>query len=138
MEEPVSLKAVEATLCGKAAFCKFLSANDSGETGGHQSEILISKTARAMLFTEKEIKENHIQKKYVRVRWQDDFRTDSCFTWYESKNELRITRFGRGFPLLTPEYTGALFVLWRRRRRFTVSSCGTVWEETSLAKECGR
>lgn len=111
MEEPVSLKAVEATLCGKAAFCKFLSANDSGETGGHQSGILISKTARAMLFTEKEIKENHIQKKYVRVRWQDDFRTDSCFTWYESKNELRITRFGRGFPLLTPEYTGALFVL---------------------------
>ena len=111
MGEQVSLKAIEATLCGKAAFCKFLSANDSGETGGHQSGILISKTARVMLFTEKEIKENHIQKKYVRVRWQNDFRTDSCFTWYESKNELRITRFGRGFPLLRPEYTGALFVL---------------------------
>lgn len=31
-------------------------------------------------------------------------------TYYESKNELRITRFGRGFPFLKPEQTGALFV----------------------------
>ena len=30
--------------------------------------------------------------------------------YYESKNELRITRFGRGFPFLKPEQTGALFV----------------------------
>lgn len=36
---------------------------------------------------------------------------NSVFTWYESKNELRITKFGRGFPYLRPEYTGALFVL---------------------------
>ena len=93
------------------AFCKFLSANDSGETGGHQSGILISISARKMLFTEKELSENHILKKDARVKWQDDFYTDSCFTWYESKKELRITRFGRRFPLLRPEYTGALFVL---------------------------
>ena len=33
------------------------------------------------------------------------------FTWYKSKNELRVTGFGRGFPLLNPDYTGALFVL---------------------------
>ncbi|MDY4196911.1 MAG: type II restriction endonuclease, partial [Peptoniphilaceae bacterium] len=53
----------------------------------------------------------HILKKDVQVKWQDDFMTDSVFTWYESKNELRLTRFGRGFSLLRPEYTGALFVL---------------------------
>ena len=45
MDELVT-NAVEAVLSGKKAYCKFLSANDSGETGGHQSGILISKTAK--------------------------------------------------------------------------------------------
>ena len=40
-----------------------------------------------------------------------DFITNCTFTWYESKNELRITGFGRGFSLLRPQYTGALFVM---------------------------
>ena len=110
MDELVT-KAVESVLSGKKAYCKFLSANDSGETGGHQSGILISKTAKDMLYTEQELKENHILKKTGKIRWQDDFSTNCTFTWYESKNELRITGFGRGFELLRPEYTGALFAL---------------------------
>jgi len=114
MEEMIAIKAIDSTLRSQDAFCKFLSANDSGETGGHQSGMLISKTAKNMLFTDQELKDNHILKKDARVKWQDDFLTDSCFTWYESKNELRITRFGRGFPLLRPEYTGALFVLTKQ------------------------
>ena len=111
MENIIALKAVDATLQAESTFCKFLSANDSGETGGHQSGMLISKSAKSMLFTDRELRDNHILKKNAKVKWQDDFYTDSCFTWYESKNELRITRFGRGFPLLRPEYTGALFIL---------------------------
>ena len=110
MDELVS-KAVETIMSGKPAYCKFLSANDSGETGGHQSGILISKSARDLLFTGQELKDNHILKKSGMIRWQDDFFTTCTFTWYESKNELRITGFGRGFELLRPEYTGALFVL---------------------------
>lgn len=110
MDELVT-KAVEAVLSGKKAYCKFLSANDSGDTGGHQSGILISKTAKDMLFTERELRENHILKKIATIKWQDDFSTNCTFTWYESKNELRITGFGRGFELLCPEYTGALFVM---------------------------
>ncbi|MBO6207866.1 MAG: restriction endonuclease [Lachnospiraceae bacterium] len=110
MDELVT-KAVEAVLSGKSAYCKFLSANDSGETGGHQSGILISKTAKDMLYTAQELRENHILKKTGTIKWQDDFSTNCTFTWYESKNELRITGFGRGFELLRPEYTGALFVL---------------------------
>lgn len=104
------LKAIDSVLSGKDSYCKFLSANDSGETGGHQSGILISKTAKNILFTDQEIKENHILKKSGKIKWQDDFETNCTFTWYESKNELRITGFGRGFSLLRPEYTGALFV----------------------------
>jgi len=105
------IKASNAVLGGLAAYCKFLSANDSGETGGHQSGILISKTAKDMLYTEQELRENHILKKNGRIIWQDDFWSNCTFTWYESKNELRMTGFGRGFELLRPEYTGALFVM---------------------------
>ncbi len=46
--------------------------------------------------------------------WQDEFVTESSFTYYKSKNELRITRFGRGFPFLKPEQTGSLFVLTKQ------------------------
>ena len=38
-------KAVQAVLHGKMAYCKFLAANDTGETGGHQSGIYVSKPA---------------------------------------------------------------------------------------------
>ncbi|MBQ9061428.1 MAG: restriction endonuclease [Eubacterium sp.] len=103
--------AIDAVLKGKASYCKFLSANDSGETGGHQSGILISMTAKAMLWNEEELRSNHILKKYGEIKWQNDFATTCTFTWYESKNELRITGFGRGKSPLRAEYTGALFVL---------------------------
>ena len=111
MNNEFTTKAIGAVLGGDASFCKFLSANDSGETGGHQSGILISITASAMFWTDQEMKENHILKKYGRIRWQDDYETDCTFTWYESKKELRITGFGRGKSPLSTEFTGALFVL---------------------------
>ena len=111
MTSDLITKAVEAVSKGKSAYCKFLSANDSGETKGHQSGILISINAKSMLFTDKELKENHILKRTAKIKWQDDYITDCTFTWYESKKELRITGFGRGKSPLKAEYTGALFVL---------------------------
>ena len=111
MNSDVAAKAIDAVLNGSPSYCKFLSANDSGETGGHQSGILISKSAKAMFWTDDELRENHILKKYGRIRWQDAYDTDCTFTWYASKNELRITGFGRGKSPLTSEFTGALFVM---------------------------
>ena len=65
-----------------------------------------------MLFTDEEMKNNPILKKPVKVNWQNgQLTTDSVFTWYASKHELRLTRFGKNFPFINPEYTGALFVL---------------------------
>ena len=64
-----------------------------------------------MLFTDQEMRENHILKKNGTIRWQDDYSTSCTFTWYESKKELRITNFGRGRSPLRPEFTGALFVM---------------------------
>ena len=103
-------QAIKSVLNSENGFCKFLSANDTGATGGHQSGILISKSAVDMMFSRQELEQDTIPKRTVKIRWQDDFETESCFTYYESKNELRITRFGRGFPFLKPEQTGALFV----------------------------
>lgn len=113
MTENYAAQAVQSVQNGKQAYCKFLSANDTGATGGHQYGILISKTAWDMLFPVSAEKE-HITRRDVEIQWQGDFQTQSRFTWYDSKNELRITRFGKGFPFLRPELTGALFVFVRQ------------------------
>lgn len=107
-------QAIQSVLNSEKGFCKFLSANDTGATGGHQSGILISKSAVEMMFSKQELARDRIPKRTVKIRWQDDFITESSFTYYESKNELRITRFGRGFPFLKPEQTGALFVFTKQ------------------------
>ena len=51
-ENSIAMQAVDSAVRGGDVYCKFLSANDSGETGGHQSGILISKTAIFINFTE--------------------------------------------------------------------------------------
>ncbi len=107
-------QAIKSVLNSDRGFCKFLSANDTGATGGHQSGILISKSAVEMMFSRQELEQEGIPKRTVKIKWQDDFETESCFTYYESKNELRITRFGRDFPFLKPEQTGALFVFTKQ------------------------
>ncbi|MCM1183853.1 MAG: type II restriction endonuclease [Roseburia sp.] len=107
-------RAIQSVLDSERGFCKFLSANDTGATGGHQSGILISKSAVEMMFTQQELKQERIPKRTVKIRWQDEVVTESRFTYYESKNELRITCFGKGFPFLNPEQTGALFVFTRQ------------------------
>ncbi len=48
-------QAIQSVLNSKKGFCKFLSANDTGATGGHQSGILISKSAVDMLFSKQEL-----------------------------------------------------------------------------------
>ena len=68
MISDLTTKAIDAVFRGKKSYCKFLSANDSGETGGHQSGILISKTAKEMLWTDQEMKENHILKRYGKIK----------------------------------------------------------------------
>lgn len=103
-------EAIQSALNSTSTFCKFLSANDTGATGGHQSGILVSKSALKMMFTRQQLEGEGIPKKTVKIKWQDDFITESSFTFYKSKNELRITRFGRGFPFLKPDQTGTLFV----------------------------
>ncbi len=94
------------------AYCKFLSANDTGVTGGHQAGILISRTSNNILFDTPGIKGSNKDRE-ICVCWQNDFTTTSRFVYYgqKTRNEYRMTRFGKDFPFLQPEYTGALFIL---------------------------
>ena len=88
MAENYASKAVSSVLSSEYAFCKFLSANDTGATGGHQSGILISKSASVMMFPLDQLVEGGIVKRKVKINWQDDFTTESGFSYYESKGEL--------------------------------------------------
>src|SRR5690606_21402511 len=53
------------------------------------------------------------KEKFVTIKWQDDFETDSRFIYYGvgTRNEYRLTRFGRGFPYLADENIGDVLVL---------------------------
>lgn len=108
-------RAVKSVFESEKAFCKFLSANDTGAAGAHQVGILVSKSAVSILF-DQSLDGEIILKRTVEIRWQNGLTTQSCFTYYKSKNELRITRFGRNFPYLNPDQTGALFVFTRQDR----------------------
>ena len=73
--------AINSVLCGQQAFCKFLSANDTGKTGGHQAGIYISKPSVPVLFNEAGIKGEN-KDKWVKIKWQNSFETDSRFIYY--------------------------------------------------------
>ena len=42
--------AIKSVIDGEKSFCKFLSANDTGKTGGHQSGIYIAKNSAELIF----------------------------------------------------------------------------------------
>ena len=111
--ESYAIQAIQSVLNSQQAYCKFLSANDAGATGAHQAGILVSKSACEMMFAQ-DLAQESILKRTVEINWQNDYQTESAFTYYRSKNELRITKFGRNFPFLRPEQTGALFVLTKQ------------------------
>ena len=108
----VATQAVQTAMNGKLTFTKFLSANDTGLTGGHQAGIYISKPSVPVLFEEAGIKGQN-KEKWVKVLWQDTFETNTRFIYYGqgTRNEYRITNFGKNFPFLRSEYTGALFII---------------------------
>lgn len=93
-------------------FAKSLSPNDTGLTGGHQCGIYIPNQSVRLIFDELfERGENH--ERLVQITWNDEVTTDSRFIYYGvgTRNEYRITRFGRGFDLLKPTHTGDVVVI---------------------------
>ena len=106
--------ALDSVRDSQMVFCKFLSANDSGETGSHQRGVLISKSARRMLFPDERLFSGKV-KRTAKIMWQNEESIRCTFTYYESKKgECRITGFGRNFEYIQPEMTGSIFVLTKQ------------------------
>ena len=77
MPEGYAIQAIQAVLSGQRAYCKFLAANDTGLTGGHQAGIYISKPSIPILFDEPGIKGTN-KEKWVKVKWQDGIETSGA------------------------------------------------------------
>lgn len=110
MRDNVS-EAVSLIQQGHKAFFKFIAANETGDTGGHQCGFYIPRDFLSEAFESPCVKGEN-QDKQVKILWNGETLTNSRFIYYgkETRNEARITTFGRGFEFLKTEYTGALVV----------------------------
>ena len=104
--------AIRSVQQSKAAWCRFITGNDTGSTGSHQAGFYIPKCASELLFDEPGRKGEN-KEKTVLIKWQNDFTTESCMKYYGqgTRNEYRITRFGRGFPFLKDDNVGDLLII---------------------------
>ena len=95
----------------KKAFCRFITANDVNLTS-HQAGFYVPKEAVSLLFDTPGIRGTN-KDRYITIRWQNSFETESRFIYYGTgtRNEYRITRFGKEFPFLSEEYIGSLLVI---------------------------
>ncbi len=112
-------KAIQSAQQSEIAFSKFIQPNDTGSTGGHQSGFHLHKKSWPLFFeTEGEKGEN--KELFATIKWQDDFETSSRFIYYGkgTRNEYRLTRFGRGFPFLTDDNVGDLLVLSKKDKEY--------------------
>lgn len=104
--------AIESVQQASAAFCRFITANDTGKTGAHQAGFYIPKCASSLLFSEPGIRGEN-KDKMVKIQWQNSFETDSRFIYYGrgTRNEYRVTRFGRKFPFFEDDNVGDLLII---------------------------
>jgi len=117
--ETILNKAIQSAQQSDIVFSKYITSNDAGSTGGHQSGFHIHKQAWPLFFdTEGEKGAN--KDKFITIRWQDDFETDSRAIYYGSgtRNEYRLTRFGKGFPYLSDENIGDLLIISKKQDTF--------------------
>ena len=103
----------------QAAFCRFITANDVGATGAHQYGFYIPKHAWSIGF-ESPGERGSNKDCFVKIRWQNDFETTSRFIYYgkSTRNEYRLTRFGKDFPFLSDFHIGDLLVLCKMSNDF--------------------
>ena len=109
-------RAVRDVLDGQKSFCRFLTANDTGKTGGHQSGICIPKSARSLLFDKPFERGSNVDRR-AKITWQGEIVTDSRFIYYGAKtrNEYRITNCNsKNYNPLVEENTGSLLVLIKK------------------------
>ena len=111
MSEILNL-AIQSVQQSKAAWCRFITGNDTGTTGSHQYGFYIPKCASKLLF-DKPGEKGENKDKFVQIKWQNDFITESRMIYYGkgTRNEYRVTRFGNDFPFLQDDNVGDLLIL---------------------------
>lgn len=99
-------------------YLKFLTSNDVGLTKSHQKGIAIGHSGHSILFSDGPGIKGENKKAEGKIDWVGYKETLCHFIYYgqKTRNEYRITNFGRSFKYLTPEYVGALLVLCRPNR----------------------
>jgi hypothetical protein len=117
--ESILTKAINSAQQSEIAFSKYITANDTGSTGAHQAGFHIHKNSW-QLFFDKPGEKGENRDKFITIKWQDDFETSSRFIYYGvgTRNEYRLTRFGRGFPFLEDENIGDLLVICKKSENF--------------------
>jgi hypothetical protein len=110
--ESILQAAIKSVQESEISFSKYITANDAGATGAHQAGFHIHKNAWPLFFDNKGLKGEN-KDNFVTIKWQDDFETQSRFIYYGTgtRNEYRLTRFGKGFPFLDDENIGDLLIL---------------------------
>ena len=61
--------AIQSVQQSKAAWCRFITGNDTGATGSHQAGFYIPKCASSLLFDEPG-KKGENKEKTVQIKWQ--------------------------------------------------------------------
>ncbi len=117
--ESILPKAIASVQQSEISFSKYIKANDTGSTGGHQSGFHIHKHSWKLFF-DKPGEKGENRDKFITIKWQDDFETESRFIYYGTgtRNEYRLTRFGKGFPFLADENIGDLLVICKKSKDF--------------------
>lgn len=94
------------------AFCHYISPNDIGLTGGHQCGYYFSHDVEPLIYGRPMTKGSNYDI-WINVRWQKEFYTQSRAVYYGcgTRNENRITNFGRGFEFMQECYLGCLLII---------------------------
>jgi len=112
-------KAIQLVQQSEIAFSKYITANDTGATGGHQAGYHMSKNSWPLFFKEPGVK-GEIKDLHITIKWQDDFETESRYIYYgqKTRNEYRLTRYGKGFPFLNDENIGDLLIIAKKDDKY--------------------
>ena len=111
-EDNLTVRAINAVNAAEVAFSKFITANETGTTGAHQAGFYLPKNSHPLYFDDPGVRGAN-KDRMVKIKWHDDFETESRFIYYGigTRDEYRLTRFGREFPFLNDNNVGDLLVL---------------------------
>ncbi|MDY5192191.1 MAG: type II restriction endonuclease [Bacteroidaceae bacterium] len=114
MCEEVLQDAITMVRESTCAYCHYITPNDVGATGGHQYGFHVAKSCYHLFFDKGGVKGENLEKT-VEITWQKSFVTQSMAKYYGvgTRNEYRLTRYGRDFEFLKDDYIGSLLIMTR-------------------------